>query len=93
MHQEIQVEQVGQEQMLVVVFQEHQIQEFTLEAVVEQVFVDQIHLVRQEVVEQVVEVVVMLEQLELQTPVVVAVVEDYKVQQEHTLLEQQVALV
>tara|TARA_R100000700_G_scaffold9596_1_gene13952 strand:+ start:609 stop:890 length:282 start_codon:yes stop_codon:yes gene_type:complete len=93
MHQEIQVEQVGQEQMLVVVFQEHQIQEFTLEAVVEQVFVDQIHLVRQEVVEQVVEVVVMLEQLELQTPVVAAVVEDYKVQQEHTLLEQQVALV
>ena len=93
MHQEIQVEQVDQEQMLVVVFQEHQIQEFTLEAVVEQVFVDQIHLVRQEVVEQVVEVVVMLEQLELQTPVAVAVVEDYKVQQEHTLLEQQVALV
>jgi hypothetical protein len=42
MHQEIQVEQVDQEQMLVVVFQEHQIQEFTLEAVVEQVFVDQI---------------------------------------------------
>jgi hypothetical protein len=41
----------------------------------------------------VVEVVVIMEQLELQTLEVVEVLEDCKVQQEHTLTEQQVALV
>jgi hypothetical protein len=90
MEQQTMVEQVDQEQMLVVVFQEHQIQEYTQAVVAVQVFVDQIHLVRQEVVDLVVEVVVMLEQLELQTLAVAVVLEGCKVQQEHTLLEQQV---
>ena len=89
MHQEIQVELVDQEQMLVVVLHVHQIQEFTQVVVAVVVFADQIHLAHQVVVELVVEMVVVLEQLELQTLAVVVVAEDYKAQQEHMLLEQQ----
>jgi hypothetical protein len=89
MHQEIQVELVDQEQMLVVVFHVHQIQEFTQVVAVVVVFADQIHLAHQVVVELAVEVVVMLEQLELQTLAVEVVAEDYRAQQEHMLLEQQ----
>tara|TARA_R110000803_G_C11858343_1_gene306800 strand:- start:38 stop:250 length:213 start_codon:yes stop_codon:yes gene_type:complete len=70
------VELVDQEQMLVVVLHVHQIQEFTQVVVVVVVFADQIHLVRQVVVELAVEVVVMLEQLELQTLAVAVVAED-----------------
>ena len=89
MHQEIQVELVDQEQMLVVVFQEHQIVVCTQVVAVVVVFADQIHLAHQVVVELAVEVVVMLEQLELQTLAVAVVAEDYRAQQEHMLLEQQ----
>jgi len=83
------VEQVDQEQMLVVVFQEHQIVVCTQVVAVVVVFADQIHLAHQVVVELAVEVVVMLEQLELQTLAVAVVAEDYRAQQEHMLLEQQ----